>query len=194
VKYEPTAFKGLFTLAAFNIARQNVLTPDPLHPLFSVQTGEVVSKGIEAEGKVSLTDSLDLVAAYTLLNVKVTKSNGPDLGKWPVGIPEHAAALWADYTFRYGALWGFGMAAGVRFVGPTWADTINTVQVPSYTLVDAAIHYDLAGLGPAFKGYKLAVNATNLFDQTYVSSCLAAPNQCFYGLRRTVLATVRYQW
>jgi iron complex outermembrane receptor protein len=194
VKYEPTMFKGLFTIAAFDIARQNVLTPDPLHPLFSVQTGEVVSKGIEAEGKVSLTDSLDLVAAYTYLNVKVTKSNGPDLGKWPVGIPQNAAAVWADYTFRYGALWGFGMAAGVRFVGPTWADTINTVQVPSYTLVDAAIHYDLAGLGPAFKGYKLAVNATNLFDQTYVSSCLAAPNQCFYGLRRTVLATVRYQW
>jgi iron complex outermembrane receptor protein len=194
VKYEPPGMKALFTLAAFDIARQNVLTPDPVNPLFSVQTGEVVSKGIEAEGKLSLTDSLDVVAAYTFLNVKVTKSNGPDLGKWPVGIPENAASIWADYTFRYGALWGFGAAAGVRFIGPTWGDTINTIQVPSYTLVDAAIHYDLAGLGPAFKGYKLAVNATNLFDQTYVSSCLAAPNQCFYGLRRTVLGTVKYQW
>ena len=194
VKYEPQTFRGLFTLAAFDIARQNVLTPDPVNPLFSVQTGEVVSKGIEAEGKVSLTEGLDLVAAYTFLNVKVTKSNGLDLGKWPVGIPAHAAALWADYTFRYGPLWGFGAGAGVRFVGPTWADTINTVQVPSYTLVDAAIHYDLAGLSRELAGFKLAVNATNLFDQTYVSSCLAAPNQCFYGLRRTVIATLRYQW
>jgi iron complex outermembrane receptor protein len=66
--------------------------------------------------------------------------------------------------------------------------------VPEYTLFDAALHYDLSYLDPRFKGFKLRVNATNLFDRVYTASCLAAPNQCFYGLRRTVLGSLTYRW
>jgi iron complex outermembrane receptor protein len=194
VKYQPTWFNALFTFAAFDLARQNVPTRDPAHPTFNVQIGEVTSRGIEAEAKVSLSRSLDVVAAYTYLDTLVTKSNGTDLGKHPVAVPYNSAALWADYTFRSGPLSGFGMAAGVRFVGPTWGDAVNTVEVPSYTLVDAAIHYELADLDPRLKGVKLAVNATNLFDQVYVSSCLNALPQCFYGLRRNVVGTLSYRW
>lgn len=193
IKYQPKDFNALFTVAVFDIARQNVTTLDPVNPAFSVQTGEVASRGFEFEGKMSLAQGLDLAAAYTFLDTRVTKSNGTDLGKRPVGIPDHAASLWLDYTFRNGPATGFGAGAGVRFVGSTWGDSINTLEVPSYTLMDASIHYDLAGLNPQLKGYKLAVNATNLLDSTYVASCLTAM-QCFYGFRRTVLGTLKYQW
>jgi iron complex outermembrane receptor protein len=36
------------------------------------------------------------------------------------------------------------------------------------------------------------VNATNLFDKTYVSLC--QDFGCYYGLRRSVIATLRYKW
>jgi iron complex outermembrane receptor protein len=84
----------------------------------------------------------------------------------------------------------------VRYTGQTWGDIGNTLlDVPSYTLVDAAVHYDLAGLDPRFKGMRLSVNATNLWDRIYVSQCTAQfDNNCVYGLRRQVLASLRYRW
>jgi iron complex outermembrane recepter protein len=66
------------------------------------------------------------------------------------------------------------------------------LDVPAVTLFDAAVHYDFSALGPPFKGYFLQVNATNLFDKTYVSLC--QDNGCYYGLRRNVIATLRYRW
>jgi iron complex outermembrane recepter protein len=54
------------------------------------------------------------------------------------------------------------------------------------------VHYDLAGLDPQLKGYFLKVNVSNLFDKTYVSLC--QDNGCYYGLRREVIATLRYRW
>jgi iron complex outermembrane recepter protein len=196
VKYQPTFFNGLFTAAIFEITRQNVTTPDPdpAHFPKSVQLGEVVSRGVELESRVSLTNELDILAAYTYLDAKVTRSTQADLGKRPIGIPRNAASLWADYTFRSGALNGFGVAGGVRYTGSTAANAVNSIEVPSYTLYDAAIHYELAYLDPRLKGFKLAVNATNLFDRVYTASCLSAPNQCFYGLRRTVLGSLTYRW
>jgi len=196
VKYQPTFFNALFTAAIFNITRQNVTVADPVptHVGFAVQLGEVVSRGLELESRVSLSNELDILAAYTYLDTKVTKSTGTDLGKHPVGIPQNAASLWADYTFRRGPLSGFGLAGGVRYIGETAGDAANTITVPEYTLFDAALHYDLSYLDPRFKGFKLRVNATNLFDRVYTASCLAAPNQCFYGLRRTVLGSLTYRW
>ncbi len=68
--------------------------------------------------------------------------------------------------------------------------------MPSYTLVDAALHYDLVNLDPRLKGMRFSVNATNLFDKVYVSECAvqALDNACVYGLRRQVLASLRYRW
>jgi iron complex outermembrane receptor protein len=106
----------------------------------------------------------------------------------------NSASLWADYTFHGGKLDGFGLAGGVRYLGDTAGNISGTtvLDVPSVTLFDAALHYDFSALGPQFKGYLLQVNATNLFDKTYVTTC--SDNGCFYGLRRQVIATLRYRW
>jgi iron complex outermembrane receptor protein len=86
------------------------------------------------------------------------------------------------------------LAGGVRYLGETAGNISGptVVTVPGVTLFDAALHYDLAALGPQFKGFQFQINATNLFDKTYVNYC--ADNGCFYGLRREVIATLRYRW
>jgi iron complex outermembrane receptor protein len=121
-----------------------------------------------------------------------TKSDPVSQGKHPVGLPRNSASAWADYTFHGGTLDGFGFSGGVRYVGETAGDIANSYYVPGVTLFDAALHYDLAGLGPQFKGFKFQINASNLFDKTYVHLC--QDFGCYYGLRRNVIATLRYRW
>ncbi len=197
IKYQPTWFKGFVQLSVFDQTQQNMLSIDPNNSLLRTQIGEVHSQGIEIEGKASITNNLDIVASYTHLNPKVTKSLQDDLGKRPIWIPNDIAGVWADYTFRGGFLNGFGAAFGARYTGQTWGDMANEMlNVPSYTLFDAAVHYELENLDPRLKGARLQVNATNLFDKTYVSQCVqqAVDPACVYGLRRQVVATLRYRW
>lgn len=206
LKYQPPGYSALFTVAVFDLKRQNVAVPDPASVLPTIsyyQIGETRSRGLEVEGRFSLTKSLDVVGAYTYLDTKITNSNNLTefANKTPVGVPRNNASLWADYTFRSGPLSGFGAAVGVRYIGESFADVSNTVSVPSYTLTDAAIHYELGDLNPQWKGAKLQLNATNVFDRTYVSSCVGALSllggteyQCFYGLRRSVIGTLSYRW
>jgi iron complex outermembrane receptor protein len=193
IKYEPPGpQKILATFAAFDLVQHNVLTPDPLRPLFSVQTEAIQSRGLEFETKATLSEGLNLIASYTYLNQRVTEANDGSLGKRPVGIPQNMGAMWADYTFPRGPLAGFGMAAGVRYLGPSAGDNVNSFFIPDVTLIDAAVHYDFEYLNPTLKGLNLALNAQNLMDTTYVAWC---QNQgCYYGLRRQVIATLRYRW
>lgn len=193
VKFQPSGWNSFVTVSLFNLTQQNVTTTDPAHAGFSVQTGEIRSRGVEIEGKASLAQGLDVLAAFTYLDAEVTKSNGTDRGKTPTAIPTHQASLWANYTFQDGALRGLGLGAGVRYVGATWGDSTNTFKVPSYTLADAAAQYDLSVLSAKLEGVKLAVTASNLFDKTFVGSCIRLTS-CYYGEGRVVIGSLKYQW
>ena len=63
---------------------------------------------------------------------------------------------------------------------------IYAIGYPAVTLFDAAIHYER-------DGWRYAVNAVNLADKRYVSSC-SAPDYCYYGERLRVTASVSYKW
>jgi hypothetical protein len=97
----------------------------------------------------------------------------------------HRASVWADHTIKGGPLVGFGIGAGVCYVGSNWADDTNTFRPPGVTLADAAIYYERGN-------YRFSVNAQNLFDKFYVSSC-SGFDFCYYGLRRAVIGTLRYK-
>jgi iron complex outermembrane receptor protein len=198
LKYQPPGLKAFITVAAFQLTRNNALTNDSAHNFFFVQTGQIRSRGIEVEAVATLPSGWNLRAAYTYAEPEITADNDPRLvGKTPNGIPEHSAAVWADYTFHSGPLAGFGAGAGVRYIGSNFGSDNNVAVlsngsrvpfiIPSVTLVDAAIHYD-------WRGFRFAVNAKNLFDEEYVATCYNVANNCFFGSRRTVMASVRYRW
>jgi iron complex outermembrane receptor protein len=154
----------------------------------SVQSGEVRSRGVEFSAVGNLSREFSIISAYVYQDVKVTKANDSSLGKWPVDIPRprQMASLWGDWTWRTGALAGFGAGAGIRYQSGSAGASDNSLYVPSYTVFDAGIHYDLPN-------WRLALNATNLFNRTYVSGCQSA-NTCFYGNQRTLVASARYNW
>lgn len=190
IKYQPPGSNSSVTAAVFEITQDNVLTadPDPTHPNSDVQTGQVRSRGIELEGVASLSNELNLIATYTYQDVKVTKANDESDGKTPISIPtpRNLASLWADYTLHDGALKGLGFGAGVRYTGRNPGAPDNSLNVPSYTLLDATVHYET---GP----WRFAVNASNLTDKEYVAGCYDA-TRCIYGNGRTVLGTATYRW
>lgn len=192
VKYQPLGQDAFLSAAVYQLTQRNVPTTDPVHTDYSIQTGEVRSRGLELEGKASLTRSLDLLASYTYLdNVNTRSTTAP--GKHPTYVSRHSASAWANYTFHSGALVGLSLGGGVRYVGSSYANADNTMKVSPFTLVDTAARYDLGQSIPSLKGLTAALNASNLFDLEYVSACATA-TKCFYGAGRTVIGTLTYRW
>jgi len=193
IKYEPKFIPALFTFSAFDITQQNVKTPGP-NPNFSIQTGEIRSRGLEFEARGNVTKQLSVIAALSLLDTEVTKSTTTSaVGKRPQAVPEYFGSVWANYAFDFGLLNGFTFGGGVRFVGSSYADDANTVQAPEYTLLDAAVSYDLGRLDPRLAGSQATFNIWNLADKEYYSSC-SSGFYCEFGDRRTFLAGLRHRW
>ncbi len=187
VKFQPAGFDGHFTAALFDLKRQNVLTASPANITQSIQIGEVTSRGVELEAVANVTRELKLVASFTDFKIFDSKDVVPSLiGTVPTNTPSEMASAWADYTFQSGQLAGFGFGGGVRYVGISYADTANTLVVPSFVLGDLAVHYQIAN-------WRFAVNVTNIADHVYVGGCSSA-TACFYGDRRRAVASISYKW
>ncbi|WP_422368579.1 TonB-dependent siderophore receptor [Pelagibius sp.] len=193
IKFQPNDYNALATLAAFQLTQQNVLTSDPDNPGDSIQTGEIRSRGVEIEATASFDNGISLLAAYTYQDLEITEDNDGNAGNTPAGAADHWASIWGDYTIQEGDLAGLGAGVGVRYVGSSAGNVENTFEAPGYTLVDAAIRYDLGGIAPALTGSQFALSATNIFDKRYVASC-ARIDRCFQGVGRSVLATLRFRW
>lgn len=167
-----------FTGAYFALTKQNVVVNTSDFAQYT-QNGEVESKGVELELNTRVTNALSLQANATFLDMEVTEDTlDPDVvGKTPVWVAEESASVWANYFFD-DALDGLMLGAGVRYVGETQADKYNTDTVPSYTLVDAVLSYDM----PQYD-LKLTGSVSNLTDKEYVGACYDT-NNCWYGAQR----------
>lgn len=198
VKYQPTSFDGLFTLAYFDITQHDVVTA--LNPITRYQSGEQRSRGLEFEARVGVTDNINLTGAFTYTKAEVVKGLGVDVGDYPIGVPDYTASLWGDYAFDSGSLEGLKIGGGVRYVGKTvggyspnvFTAAATRLDAPGYTVFDAALTYDFGRKTPKLAGLTAQVNVTNLFDKTYVT-CLSN-NFCNYGNGRAVYASLSYRW
>ncbi|MBN8908255.1 MAG: TonB-dependent receptor, partial [Rhodospirillales bacterium] len=194
VKYQPTGFNSFMSVALYNLTQDNVLTSDPDHFGFSVQAGQIRSRGIELEAHASLTDQINLVAAYTYQDVTYTKDLSGRTGKRPTEIPNQFASVWGEWTAPEGSFAGLGGGLGVRFVGTTNGDLTVPLITQPYTLVDAQIHYDLGRAIPSLEGARLQVTAQNLLDERYVATCYSYEFGCTFGVGSSVIAPLAYQW
>lgn len=189
VKYQPTD-AILMTLAAYDLTKTNVLTPELVNGVrtgFSVSNGEQQSRGIEAEVKAKLDQNWDLIASYTYTKAEITKSNAGDEGNRPANVPKHMASAWLNYTFHDTILDGLSLGGGARYTGVLYGDNANTFHIDNYTLFDAGASY------PLNKSVTVSVNAQNLLDEKYSATCDDS-YECYPGMRRTLLTSVKYKW
>ncbi|NTX69243.1 ferrichrome porin FhuA [Lelliottia amnigena] len=191
VKYVPSDRPIVLTGAVYQLTKTNNLMADPTPgSFFSVEGGEIRSRGFELEAKAALSASVNVVGSYTYTDAEYTTDTNYK-GNTPAQVPKHMASLWGDYTLFDGALSGLTLGTGVRYTGTSKGDPANTFTVGSYTLVDALVRYDLARVGMA--GSNVALHVNNLFDREYVASCFNTYG-CFWGAERQVVATATFRF
>lgn len=202
VKFQPVGRNDLYTLSFFTIEMENLFAKENslVTDNFYKGVGGMKSRGVELEARVSVTERLRLLGSVTLNDVEYSKhyftfdTSGAVVnakGNTPYQTPERMASLWADYNFAEGLLSGLNIGGGARYVGYSWGNDAHDFKVPSYTLFDASIGYDLRRLG--LLGTSVRLNANNLTDEYYVASCYSA-SSCYLGAERNVVATITHQF
>lgn len=191
LKYQPNGTQDQYSVSLFHIEQDNVATKEqPTDPYRSI--GEIESQGVELEARTQLTDGLHLKAGYSYTDITYAKSDvDSEKGSHAIYAPRHIASVWGSYAVQNGALEGLGAGLGVRYHADIQADRANTEQVPDYTLVDAALSYDLGQLG--MDGVSARLNVNNLLDKEYVASCNSL-QFCYFGAERSVKATLSYDF
>ncbi|WP_164928501.1 TonB-dependent siderophore receptor [Gloeobacter violaceus] len=152
----------LATVALYELTKQNVLTRDPDNPQFSIQTGEVQSKGFEVDLSGRPLPGWDIYASYAYVDARFTRDNVIAPGTEVGGVPRNTLSLWSKYEFG-GDLRGLSVGAGLYWSDNRWNvfSTANLFQVPGYTTFDAMVAYRFD------PRWKVQVNLKNLFNRRY---------------------------
>ncbi|TKB50120.1 TonB-dependent siderophore receptor [Ferrimonas aestuarii] len=184
LKYQSNSAATTLTLAAFDITKKNVVVNTPDFGKYT-QNGEVQSRGIELAWDQQVLENLDFTFNYSYLDAEVTDNplNTALEGKTPIWVADQTASAWLDYY----PMPEVQLSTGVRYVGETQLDAMNTDRVPSYTLWDMAASYDIS------EQWTVNVSASNLFDKRYVGACFDS-NNCWMGAERNVEASISYHF
>ncbi len=189
-----TAFAG------FEINQSSILRTDPSAITFQTATGSVRSKGFEAEATANLAPGTNLTIAYTHVDIRFVRSTTLDAATNPVaidgnrvsGIPGDTYTSFLTYAFPLSSpLRGLQLGGGIRYIGTSYADDLNTVRNATATLYDALVAYDFAALDPKYKGFRAQLNGYNIFDRTYQTCSFGFCNR---NQPATVIGSLIYRW
>jgi catecholate siderophore receptor len=159
-----------FELAAaiYQLDRGNVVVPDPANPTLSLLVDGQRSKGVELSAAGSVTSKWSIVTAYAyqhgeiLQSLSATARAGARLAQ----LPEHSASLWNKLDVSS----ALGLGLGVTYRGEVFTSTDNTVRLPGFTRVDAALYYTFS---PRLRAQ---INIENLFDIEYFANAHSNSN------------------
>jgi iron complex outermembrane receptor protein len=136
--------RGQWTVALYEITKNNLQVPVPDQPGVTQQVGQQSSEGIEVSAAFEIRDNLRIEANATRLDAmfddfaeNVGSAFVSRDGNTPPNTPEKAANLWVTWSF----LPDWQMRMGVRYVGEQWADNANSRTVDSYTVLDAGVRW-----------------------------------------------------
>ncbi|MDX2274335.1 MAG: TonB-dependent receptor [Hyphomonadaceae bacterium] len=163
------------TVALYQLTRQNVRTPDPGNPGFSIQSGEQRARGFEVDLLYEPSAALSVLFNYAYTDAEVTRDNALPVGDRLARVPEHAGRLAARYRFQ-NVLRRFEIGGGVTYASERELTLPNTASVDGLALVDAQAAYVF---GPA----SLSLSIVNLFDDDgfepypYLGGAFVIPTQ-----------------
>jgi iron complex outermembrane receptor protein len=158
--------KRLFTqVSVYNIIKNNVLTADPQHIGFSIQRGQIKSKGLELDINGSISKNLSIIANYAYTDVKVTKDTDPTVIGSKGQAPVHATNLWLKYKVISGLWNGLGAAIGGSYYKDQhgWTTKANPEDPEvlfDFKSLNAALYYTIGDLSFNFN----MDNITNEFN------------------------------
>jgi len=150
-----------FTLSFYDIRVTNATYSD--NDNFRLQGGTQKSRGFEAELNAEPIDHFYIIAGYGR-NVNRFTSGTPSLiGKRVAGAPGDVVNMWINYQFPGGLLKNFGAGFGGNYVSSVYWDAADTILMPAYTVLNAAVNYNTSRWGAALK-------MNNISNQKYWNS------------------------
>jgi len=171
----------LMTAALYRLDRENTTAPDPARPGQVVLTGSQRTEGFEAGLSGRVNDRWELAGGYAWQDAEITSTtSAAPAGREVPLVPEHTFSLWNKYTFND----RFGAGVGVIHQTKMFASISNTVTLPGFTRVDAAVYVRLT------ENLEAQVNVENLFDKRYFPTS-HGDNNILPGAPRAVRASLR---
>jgi iron complex outermembrane recepter protein len=169
------------TLALFDIKRaSNVYLPNGTTSYTFSTSGMEEHKGIEVGVSGKVLPNLTLYGGFTVMeNRIIAEPDAPTLvGLQPAGVSEQMVKLYAEY--QPGVITGLTLTGGVAWVGPFYADNLNTQKVDGYVIGSVGARYKtmLAGHETIWR-----FDVTNIANTNYWIS----PN--YIGSPRTYMAS-----
>lgn len=173
------------SVAAFDIRKTNVLTRDPHDANFSIATGRVRSRGLEADAAGSITPHWRLSANLAWMNTKVDRDNNPALqGKRLAGIPRVSGSLLLMHESALPGGSRYGVGGGLTHVGQRTGNATDSYRLAGYTIVSLHAWWQIT---PAAR---LRLDALNLFDKRYTAASWSSM-AVLPGMRRRFIAGVQ---
>ncbi len=152
-------------LAVYDIVKTNVVTTTVDGD--SEAAGKVGSRGIELDVTGRVAERWDMVGTYAYDHTEIL-DDPTDKGNRLNQAPAHTASLYLTHHLRVPSQYGdWHAGAGARYVGERAGDNDNSYYLPSYTVADAFLRWDVP-----VAGYKthLQLNVDNLFNKEYYPS------------------------
>lgn len=172
--------RGEWTLAGYQIVKNNLLARDPNNPALTQQIGQQSSRGVEATIGLVLDYGWRIDANTAWLRAKyddfVQSVNGVAVnfaGNVPVNVPQHVSNVWLTWSFAP----NWSVNGGVQIVGKMFADNANTLARPAYTVVNGGVQWKPDA------NTTLSLRVYNLFDTIYATS--GGTTQWLLGMPRT---------
>lgn len=167
------------SVAAYHVDFENRLLAVTLgagivgNPSALQNVGGVRSQGVEAAAQWRIAQDWTLFGSYsfndsTYQDNVLNGSGGlvaATSGKNTVDTPENLAR--AELSYDNGAWFG---SIGAAYTGERYFTYLNDQSVDAYTLVDLTLGYRFQNAGALLNGTEVQFNATNIFDEDYVST------------------------
>lgn len=188
LKLQPLDGDWLASLARFDIERSSVLTRDPDHPAFSIQTGSQRSRGTEIKWQGKLAPGWRLTAQGTWLDAGIASDNRYTPGNRLPYAPRFGASAWLTHRFAADGAGRWSASSGVVHQGKRYADFANTVRIPAYTRFDLGATY-------REKAWSATLALENAADRRYYASGVEnRPAVIYPGTPRTLSLKLTYDF
>lgn len=159
-----------FNLALFSTKRENYFVTLP-GALSATPDGKDKTRGIEMDVGVHPITGWNITGNAVWMNPEVESnvlasnavfgvSNQSIKGTRPSGVSKQTFSVWNNYQIQSGFAQGLNIGLGVTHKSDSYADSLNLLKVPSYTVYDASASY-------RYKQWVTALNLKNLTDKTY---------------------------
>jgi catecholate siderophore receptor len=144
--------------AIYQLDRTNTRATDPNDPTRILQTGSQRSKGLEIGLNGTITKAWTASVGYAYQNAYLRSTTTAALaGATVAQVPKHSFSLWNKYQLAPKLAVGLGVIRR----SDVYATIDDSVTLPGYTRVDAAVYYTFS------ERWRIQVNAENLLNKKY---------------------------